>query len=78
MTMSDDRAYYGGSRHDGVGTTSLNCVTKRGSLPQSTQSPNIEKTKKTTKPTEPLGVAIHDHPVIGGKGHAGFRSPGLL
>ena len=61
-----------------IDTGSLNCV---GSLPQSTQSPDIEKTKKiakTTKSTEPLGVAIHDHPVIGRKGYAGFRSPELL
>jgi len=27
---------------------------------------------------EALGIIIHDHLVIGRKGHASFRSPGLI
>jgi hypothetical protein len=35
-------------------------------------------TKKIKKASEALGIAIHDHPAIGRKGHASFRSLGLL
>jgi DNA repair protein RadC len=39
---------------------------------------DIEMTKKIAKAAEALGIAIHDHLVIGRKGHASFRSLGLL
>jgi DNA repair protein RadC len=39
---------------------------------------DIEMTKEIKKAAEALGIAIHDHLVIGRKGHASFRSLGLL
>ena len=39
---------------------------------------DIEMTKEIRKATEALGIAIHDHLVIGRKDHASFRSLGLL
>ena len=39
---------------------------------------DIEMTKDIKKAAEPLGISIHDHPVIGRKGHASFWSLGLL
>jgi DNA repair protein RadC len=34
--------------------------------------------KEVKKAAEALGIAIHDHLVIGRKGHASFRSLSLL
>ena len=39
---------------------------------------DIEMTKEIRAAAEPLGITIHDHLVIGRKGHASFRSLGLL
>jgi DNA repair protein RadC len=39
---------------------------------------DIEMTREIKAAAEPLGIAIHDHLVIGRKGHASFRSLGLL
>ncbi len=39
---------------------------------------DIEMTREIRKASEALGIAIHDHLVIGRKGHASFRSLGLL
>jgi DNA repair protein RadC len=39
---------------------------------------DIEMTREIAKAAEALGISIHDHLVIGRKGHASFRSPGLL
>jgi DNA repair protein RadC len=39
---------------------------------------DIEMTKEIAKVAEALGISIHDHLVIGRKGHASFRSLGLL
>ena len=39
---------------------------------------DIEMTKEIAKAAEALGIAIHDHLVIGRKGHASFRSLGLI
>ena len=39
---------------------------------------DIEMTREVKAAGEALGIAIHDHLVIGRKGHAGFRSLGLL
>jgi DNA repair protein RadC len=39
---------------------------------------DIEMTREIKKATEALGLAIHDPLVIGRKGHASFRSLGLL
>ena len=39
---------------------------------------DVEMTKEIRKASEALGIAIHDHLVIGGKGHTSFRSLGLL
>ena len=39
---------------------------------------DIDMTKEIAKAAEALGIAIHDHLVIGRKGHASFRSLGLF
>jgi DNA repair protein RadC len=39
---------------------------------------DIEMTREIRKAAEALGVSIHDRLVIGRKGHASFRSLGLL
>jgi hypothetical protein len=39
---------------------------------------DIEMTKEIAKAAEVLGISIHDHLVIGRKGHASFRSHGQL
>lgn len=39
---------------------------------------DIEMTREIKAASEALGIAIHDHLVIGRKGHASFRSLGLL
>lgn len=39
---------------------------------------DIEMTREIKTAAEALGIAIHDHLVIGRKGHASFRSLGLL
>jgi len=39
---------------------------------------DIEMTKEIGRAAEALGIAIHNHLVIGRKGHASFRSLGLL
>lgn len=38
---------------------------------------DIEMTREVKTAAEALGIAIHDHLVIGRKGHASFRSLGL-
>jgi DNA repair protein RadC len=37
---------------------------------------DIEMTKETRKAAEALGITIHDHLMIGRRGHASFRSRG--
>jgi DNA repair protein RadC len=39
---------------------------------------DIEMTVEIRKAAEALGISIHDHLVIGRKGHASFRRLGLL
>ena len=39
---------------------------------------DIEMTREIRTASEALGITIHDHLVIGRKGHASFRSLGLL
>jgi DNA repair protein RadC len=39
---------------------------------------HIEMTCEIRKAAEALGISMHDHLVIGRKGHASFRSLGLL
>jgi DNA repair protein RadC len=39
---------------------------------------DIEMTKEIRKAAEALGISVHDHLVIGRKGHSSFRSLGLL
>lgn len=39
---------------------------------------DIEMTREVKAAAEALGIVIHDHLVIGRKGHASFRSLGLL
>ena len=39
---------------------------------------DIEMTREIAKAAEALGISVHDHLVIGRKGHASFWSLGLL
>ena len=39
---------------------------------------NIDADAPVFGPAKALGLSIHDHPVIGRKGHTSFRSLGLL
>jgi DNA repair protein RadC len=39
---------------------------------------DIGMTKEVRKAAKALGITIHDHLVIGRKGHASFRGLGLL
>jgi DNA repair protein RadC len=39
---------------------------------------DIEMTREVKTAAEALGITIHDHLVIGRKGHASFRSLGLI
>jgi DNA repair protein RadC len=39
---------------------------------------DIEMTREIKAAAEALGITIHDHLVIGRKGHASFRSLGLI
>jgi DNA repair protein RadC len=39
---------------------------------------DIEMTREILKAAEALGITIHDHLVVGRKGHASFRSLGLI
>lgn len=39
---------------------------------------DIEMTKEIVALAEPLGVVVHDHLIVGRKGHASFRALGLL
>lgn len=39
---------------------------------------DIEMTKQTVAAAKPLGVAIHDHIIVGKQGHASFRGLGLI
>ena len=39
---------------------------------------DIEMTREIKAASEALGITIHDHLVIGRKGHASFRSLGLI
>lgn len=39
---------------------------------------DIEMTKEIVALAEPLGIVIHDHLIVGRKGHASFRALRLL
>jgi DNA repair protein RadC len=39
---------------------------------------DIEMTKQIVTAGKPLGVVVHDHIVVGKKGHASFRGLGLI
>src|SRR5262245_19513700 len=39
---------------------------------------DIEMTKQIVSAAKPLGVVVHDHIVVGKKGHASFRALGLI
>ena len=39
---------------------------------------DVEMTREIRKAAEALGISMHDHLVIGRKGHASFRILGLL
>ena len=39
---------------------------------------DIDMTREIVKAASPLGIAIHDHIVIGRKGHVSFKGQGLI
>jgi DNA repair protein RadC len=56
-------------------------IPSSAALPSGDPAPSradIEMTKAIAAAAKPLGVAIHDHLVIGRTGHASFRELGLL
>ena len=52
-------------------------IIPRGAYPKPSRD-DIEMTREIKTAAEALGISIHDHLVIGRKGHASFRSLGLL
>jgi DNA repair protein RadC len=61
-----------------VGAAALILVHNHPSGDPKPSRDDIEMTREIRKAAEALGIAIHDHLVIGRKGHASFRSLGLL
>ena len=39
---------------------------------------DIDMTREIVKAASPLGIAIHDHIVVGRKGHVSFKGQGLI
>ena len=39
---------------------------------------DIDMTREIVKAASPLGIAIHDHIVVGRKGHVSFKGQGLM
>ena len=39
---------------------------------------DIEMTREVVEAAEKLGIAVHDHVIIGKSGHTSFKSAGLL
>jgi hypothetical protein len=39
---------------------------------------DIEMTKQIVEVAKPLGIAVHDHIIVGKDGHASFRALGLI
>ena len=39
---------------------------------------DIDMTKQIVAAAKPLGVAVHDHIIVGKQGHASFRGLGLI
>jgi DNA repair protein RadC len=39
---------------------------------------DIEMTREVARASEPLGIILHDHVVVGRSGHTSFKSLGLL
>jgi len=56
------------ARHQGFSST----ITRRASRA------DIEMTKKVRDAVNAVGIALHDHLVIGRSGHASFKALGLL
>ena len=61
-----------------LGAAALTLVHNHPSGDPKPSRDDIEMTREIKKAAEALGIAIHDHLVIGRKGHASFRSLGLL
>jgi DNA repair protein RadC len=61
-----------------VGAAALILVHNHPSGDPKPSRDDIEMTREIRKAAEALGISIHDHLVIGRKGHASFRSLGLL
>lgn len=61
-----------------LGATALILVHNHPSGDPTPSKPDIDMTKHLVSAAQPLGVVIHDHLVIGSKGHYSFKSHGLL
>lgn len=61
-----------------IGASALILVHNHPSGDPTPSREDIEMTKEIQRAAKSLGIAIHDHLVIGRKGHASFKSLGLL
>ena len=58
-------------------TKEIGPIAKKGTYPTPSKA-DIEMTRDIAKAAQALSIAIHDHLVIGRKGHASFKSLNLL
>ena len=61
-----------------LGSASLILVHNHPSGDPAPSKQDIQLTRQIVDAARPLGIAIHDHVIIGAKGHASFRALGLL
>ncbi|WP_243395815.1 RadC family protein [Sphingomonas oleivorans] len=61
-----------------LGSTAIILVHNHPSGEPTPSRADIALTREIAQGLKPLGIALHDHVVIGAKGHASFRALGLL
>ena len=61
-----------------LSATALVLVHNHPSGDPAPSDPDIRMTKTIVDIAEPLGIVVHDHIIVGRKGHASFRGLGLL
>jgi DNA repair protein RadC len=61
-----------------LGASAIIMVHNHPSGDPTPSSADVAMTREVAAAAEKLGIAVHDHVVIGRTGHASFRSLGLL
>lgn len=61
-----------------LGATALILVHNHPSGDPTPSRADIDMTKMIVEAAKPLGIAIHDHIIVGREGHASFRAPRLI